>query len=189
MDPISSSSFYCPYPHFQLQPRNILSYSLIEFRAHFPAQLTDLSPQVRIGSRGMRFSPCARFDSVVELLPTHPIITQFPRLLYLPHSVIFGALLPRPLRIAHATWQNHPCQNRPYPLQGRSPQRSIDCMKHRAWAHALLLRPPSRRRNTRSTIRTRFQHPIAHPFLKKTAPSSSAPFSSARFAYRDPRFQ
>ena len=46
MDPISSSSFYCPYPHFQLQPRNILSYSLIEFRAHFPIQLTDLSPKL-----------------------------------------------------------------------------------------------------------------------------------------------
>ena len=46
MDPISSSSFYCPYPHFQLQLRNTLSFSLIEFHAHFSAQLTDLSPKL-----------------------------------------------------------------------------------------------------------------------------------------------
>ena len=58
-------------------------------------------PQAPIDSRGMRFSPCARFDSVVELLSPHPIIEQFPGLLHSSHSVISSALLPRPLSMRH----------------------------------------------------------------------------------------
>lgn len=141
----------------------------------------------------MLSSPCARFDSVVELLSTHPIIEQFPGLLHLSHSVISSALLPRPPQIFTCDIAESSISKSPIP----PPELyalAIDRLHERQLLEAssmnscIAVPPASRRRNTGSTTRMRFQHPIAHPFLKTALPSS-APFTSPPFAYRNPCFQ
>lgn len=129
-------------------------------------------PQAPIDSRGMLSSPCAKFDSVVELLSTHPIIEQFPGLLHLSHSVISSALLPRPPQIFTCDIAESSISKSPIPLPELY-ALAIDRLHERQLLEAssmnscIAVPPASRKRNTGgSTTRTRFQHPTAHPLLK-----------------------
>ena len=143
---------------------------MIEFRAHFPIQLTDLSPKLvsaleacafRHAPGSIQWSNCfqhTRYSrSSLGFFTSH--IPSYPALYYPapPQNLICD--------IAKSSMSKSPISPPELFALAINRLHKRRLLEASSTNSCIAVPPPSRRRNIRSTIRTRFQHPIAHPFL------------------------